>query len=139
MRKKTLPKLKKDLWKIFSEYIRRKDADEEGMTVCVSCGVKKHWKELQGGHFVPQSLGDALRFDEINVHVQCQACNVWNKERGMFGYARFMVKKYGEKVLEELHHRQKMGYKFSRSELEEMIEAYKEKLKNLEGEILGKH
>lgn len=39
--------LKSKLWKIISEYIRRKYADSEEIASCVTCGDSKHWKELQ--------------------------------------------------------------------------------------------
>lgn len=137
--KKALPKLKKELWKLVSEYIRRSQSDENGIGTCISCGSRKHWKMMDAGHFIPQSAGDALRFEEINIHIQCKVCNIWNKEMGKIGYANFMVKKYGKEVVDELDQRRRKIKKFTRPELEELIETYKEKLENLEGEILGKH
>ena len=47
----TISKLKKKLDKIFSEFIRRRNADHLGRVKCFTCGVEKHWKEQQAGHF----------------------------------------------------------------------------------------
>src|ERR1035441_6586744 len=66
---------KKKLDKVFSEYIRRRNADKNGMTNCYTCGVMKHWKELQCGHFAPRQY-TSLRYDERNCQTQCYACNM---------------------------------------------------------------
>ena len=42
-----ISKLKKKLDKVFSEYIRRRNADHLGFITCFTCGVKRHWKENQ--------------------------------------------------------------------------------------------
>lgn len=70
-RLKSLPQLKKHLWRLFSEYIRKRDADENGMVKCFTCTRFSHWKEMQAGHFVAQSLGLWTVFVEHNVHAQC--------------------------------------------------------------------
>jgi hypothetical protein len=75
-RKKTTSQLKKELDKLFSEYIRRKYANKEGQVSCYTCGKTKHWKEMQCGHFVSRSYL-ATRFLESNVHVQCAGCNIF--------------------------------------------------------------
>lgn len=55
------------VWKLMSEYIRTKDADEFGYNTCYTCGARKHWKELQCGHY----KHDKLDFDERNLKRQC--------------------------------------------------------------------
>lgn len=75
-KKPTITSLKKKLDGIFSQYIRQKYANEQGNCSCYTCGVKKHWKELQNGHFVSRSQL-ATRFDEDNVRPQCVGCNVF--------------------------------------------------------------
>ncbi len=35
--------------RIFSEYIRRRDSDENGIGRCISCGKMVHWKEADCG------------------------------------------------------------------------------------------
>lgn len=72
---KTVSSLKKDLDKIFSLFIRQREADLYGFTSCYTCGLRKHYKELQCGHFVPRQYL-ATRYDEVNCKVQCYACNM---------------------------------------------------------------
>ena len=71
----TISKLKKKLDKVFSEFIRRRNADHLGFINCFTCGVKKHWKEQQAGHFQSRSH-HSTRWDEVNVQVQCIKCNI---------------------------------------------------------------
>ena len=64
----------KKLDKVFSQYIRLKDADHAGYVSCFTCGMTKSWKELDAGHF--QSRGKyATRYHEENVKPQCKRCN----------------------------------------------------------------
>lgn len=59
---------------IFSKVIRLKNADERGLVSCYTCGIIKHWKEMQCGHFRPRKhLG--TRYEEKNCKVQCMNCN----------------------------------------------------------------
>tara|TARA_R100001594_G_scaffold142473_2_gene189417 strand:- start:993 stop:1370 length:378 start_codon:yes stop_codon:yes gene_type:complete len=64
----------KKLDKVFSQYIRLKDADHAGYVNCFTCGVSKNWREVDAGHF--QSRGKyATRWNEDNVKPQCKRCN----------------------------------------------------------------
>ena len=71
--KKTTAQKKKALWRVFSEFIRKRDKG-----ICFTCGatgLSKH--NYHAGHFVPRSVGGlALMFDEDNVHGQCYRCNM---------------------------------------------------------------
>src|SRR3990167_10155989 len=69
-------KLKKKAWKVFSEWVRRNGADENGFNACYTCGTKLHWKRLQAGHFISRTHLATL-FDEQNVKPQCFADNIW--------------------------------------------------------------
>ena len=57
MPKPTIKNLTKKLDTIFSEYIRRKDANKNGLVECFTCGVIKYWKGegMQCGHFISRS------------------------------------------------------------------------------------
>lgn len=76
MKKKTASKQKNDLDRLFSEYIRRKYSDQDGIAECYTCYVRKPWKEMQNGHFVSRSQL-ATRFLESNCRVQCVGCNIF--------------------------------------------------------------
>ena len=58
------------------------------MAVCVTCNVKKPWKELQAGHYEKRGKNQ-LRYDETNVHPQCVGCNVFQKGN-YTRYARYI-------------------------------------------------
>jgi hypothetical protein len=49
---KSISKLKKELDKWFSLYIRLRYATDEGMAQCYTCGKVDHYKKLQCGHFM---------------------------------------------------------------------------------------
>lgn len=68
---KKLSYYKKKLDKLYSEYIRRKDADKEGFNFCYTCGARHHWKKLQNGHYVRRSAGLSVYFLEENCRPQC--------------------------------------------------------------------
>ncbi len=129
MRKKTDAQLKKQLWKLFSEWIRRKDADENGIATCFTCGRRNHWKMMHAGHYIRASAGLATYFDEQNVHVQDYACNIW-RDGNSDEYALRLQKKYGENILNELNqrkHRIVKDFPFL-----EKIKEYENKLSQLE-------
>ena len=68
-------KLKDKAWSLFSRYIRIKYADSAGQCTCVTCGVVKHWKEMQAGHAV-SGRGGFVLFNEAIVRPQCYGCNM---------------------------------------------------------------
>lgn len=77
-KKKTVSQLKKEADRVFSIHIRLKYADDNGYASCYTCYAKKHYKELQNGHFVSRSHL-SLRYDERNCRPQCVGCNIWGK------------------------------------------------------------
>lgn len=54
----------------FNAYIRARDAGRP----CVSCG-RHHQGQIHAGHYLSTGARPELRFDESNVHGQCQPCN----------------------------------------------------------------
>lgn len=129
-RKPTLTRLKAKLWEEFSKYIRKKSADKNGYTKCVSCGKIAHWKDLQAGHFVPKSLSLSIYFYERNVHPQCYRCNICLNGH-LSSYALYLVHTYGAKILEELNKEKNKITKYTRNDYEELIQKYRQKFQNL--------
>ena len=128
-KKPSLRGLKAKCWKLFSEWIRRKDADEGGTTYCVTCRKPVFWKEAHAGHFVPGRTNAVLFHPEI-VHPQCQVCNIW-KGGAYHDYTLFMLDKYGREKVEEFLSLRRQVKKYTRSDLEELIQQYKERLASL--------
>lgn len=116
-------KAKKDCWDVFSKFIRQRDCG-----VCFTCGIRKHWKEMQAGHYVSRTHM-SLFLDEINVHCQCVGCNMF-KGGNMDEYALALKKKYGEDILEWLHGRKQEVKKYTVQDFLELKEKYKSCLKD---------
>ena len=129
--KKKRSTIKKRLWKVISEYIRRKHADDNGYVSCVTCGITKHWKEMQAGHFIPQAQGDACRYIEENIHPQDYRCNINLGGNGP-EYNAYMLEMYGQEKINELRRLSKTTVKLSISDLEELEAEYKALLNNLD-------
>jgi hypothetical protein len=126
----TISKLKKKLDKIFSEFIRKRNADHLGFITCFTCGVKKHWKEQQAGHFQSRSH-HSTRWDEVNVQVQCVKCNMF-RQGEQYKFGLYLDERYGKGTAEELENRAKTIVKINRVDYEEAITRYKQKIKDLD-------
>lgn len=124
---KSVSQLKKEADKYFSIYIRMRDADRYGFGKCITCGTKKHWKELQNGHFVKRSVS-LLRFDDENCNAQCSACNVW-KHGELYKYGKELDLKYGDGTADKLHAQRFTTHKFSAQELLDIVTESKENIK----------
>jgi len=125
----TISKLKKKLDVLFSHYIRRRNADHLGRVKCFTCGVEKHWKEQQAGHFQSRSH-DSTRWDEVNVQVQCVKCNMF-RQGEQYKFGLYLDDRFGDGTAEELENRAKTIVKLNRVDYEEAIERYKQKIKEL--------
>ena len=128
--KTTISKLKKELDKWFSLYIRLRDANEYGMVQCFTCGVVRHYKDgMQNGHFQSRKHM-ATRFDEENCQNQCVKCNMFSQGE-QFKFGLNLDAKYGEGTAEELEHLARTTLKISRVEYEQQIRYYKLIVENL--------
>lgn len=128
-RKLTRKSLVKKLDKVFSEYIRKRHADKNGIAVCYTCFKKAHWKELQCGHFVSRKQY-ATRWDETNCQVQCSGCNVFRYGE-QYKFGRYLDSNFGDGTADTLFQKGREIVKFANIDLEEMIEYYQEKLVEL--------
>lgn len=116
--------LKKKAWTEFSIFIRTQGASTAGMNRCVTCGVEKHWKELQAGHFIAGRLNSNL-FDERGCHPQCSLCNVVKAGNGP-RYYQYMLKIYGQDVIDELLQQNDTTRKWLPGELQSIAAKYRE-------------
>jgi len=126
-KRRSLSKVKKELWVIFSQYIRMRDCFETtGSTewgLCITCGKRYHFKMLQAGHFVA-GRHSANLFSEKGTHAQCYNCNI-NLKGNTLEYRRQIIKKYGDGVDGELEKEAREVRKYTIPELEETIQEYK--------------
>jgi hypothetical protein len=130
--KKTISKLKKELDKWFSLYIRLKDATKDGMVICITSKRLYHYKNIHAGHFISRRHL-ATRWCEKNVAPQSAADNLFGQgEQYKFGIE--LDAKYGEGTALELQEKSRQTVKISRAEYEDKISYYKLAVKNLKKE-----
>jgi len=121
----------KKLDKVFSEYIRRRDADMDGMVKCCTCNTKKHWKKMDAGHWIRRSKSLITKYHEKNCHAQCIPCNQF-REGNPEKYDRFIINKYGVEVFDELIELSNTETKWIQFEVDELTDVYKKKIKDLD-------
>lgn len=131
---KSLPKLKQLAQVVFNEYIRERDAAGASHFKCISCGQIKEVKYMDAGHYYNVGHYDGLRYDEDNAHGQCNYCNRF-LHGNLIEYGYNLLAKIGPERFVALRKRaenyKRVGYKFTRSEVQEIIEKYKQKIKEL--------
>ena len=115
MKKKTNAQLKKDLWKVFSRFIRIRDKG-----ICFTCGRQCEGKGYHAGHFIPRSVGGlSLYFNENNVNGQCYNCNI-NLSGNQWEYGQQL----GDKKVVELMELKGKYRKITDQEYIDLIEKY---------------
>lgn len=131
-KKKPLGKLEEKLWKVFSEFIRLRDADDNGWCRCCTCGLVRHWKHIDAGHYI--SRGHKYhKFNEKNVHAQCKGCNAF-KQGDAVRYREFLIDKYGLKIVEDMESSKSFPAGLDRWGIELKIQEYREKVKALKNQ-----
>ena len=121
-----------DLDIVFSQMIRLSYADEHGRVECYTCGVKKHWKQIQCGHFIPR-INMYTRFSEDNTKPQCVTCNE-QMEGNLKAFAEHLERDR-QGTVEMLQANARVVHHYDKDELKSMIgdcsRRVKELLKNI--------
>lgn len=113
----------KKLDSIFSQFIRLRNVDDDGITECFTCGKRDHWKKLQNGHFQSRRHY-STRWDETNCQVQCSGCNVFRfGEQYQFGLN--LNKLFKKNTSEKLLKKSRETVKYTDDELLLLINKYK--------------
>jgi hypothetical protein len=133
--KKTKQKAKQDLMtlsdylklaqQVFNKFIRLRDKGQ----VCISC-QKKPLKE-NAGHFYNANNHYNVRFNEDNVHLQCEHCNTY-LSGNLLEYRTNLINKIGNSEFLKLEDEARKTRKFTKDELKEIIVIYKKKIKQIE-------
>lgn len=123
---KTISKLKKDLDKVFSLYIRLRHASKDGIVKCFTCDKTAHYKKMHAGHFMSRKH-HATRWNEDNVQVQCPKCNLFGQGE-QYAFGKLLDIRIAEGKAEELQELSRTTVKYMRFEYEDMIKHYKEKV-----------
>ena len=130
--KKSISKLKKELDKWFSLYIRLRDATDEGMVQCFTSGRIYHYKQIHAGHFMSRK-SHSTRWCEMNVQPQSPKDNLFGQgEQYKFGLN--LDAKWGEGTSEELQYKAKQIVKFFREDYEDAISYYKDLVNKIKKE-----
>lgn len=109
---------------VFNKFIRMRDKDE----LCISC--KQIPKKVNAGHFYNANNHWNVRFDEDNVHVQCERCNSY-LSGNLIEYRQNLLTKIGLERFGQLEAKARVTRKFTKDELKELIKKYKKKVSEL--------
>ena len=115
--------------KVFSEYIRQRDADSYGRVKCCTCDTVAHWCEMDAGHYVSR-VHLATRWEEKNCHSQCISCNR-TKHGNMNVYDKYIIERYNLMTPRSLRMEARTVYKPMQHEIDEMVQEYREKIRQL--------
>lgn len=121
---KTVRQLEKEADKYFSLMIRQRDADRDDFCRCITCGVRKHWKEMDCGHFISRKH-KSTRYDPQNCAAQCKGCNIFSQGK-QFEFGLAIDRRYGQGTAEKLLLKSKMICKRNANTLINMIKEFKE-------------
>jgi hypothetical protein len=80
------------------------------------------------GHFFNANNHYSVRFDERNVHLQCEHCNTF-LSGNLIPYRENLIKKIGVQEFEDLSKIANETRKFNIQEVQELINIYKNKIK----------
>ena len=115
----------KDTQHAFNAWIRARDAGQP----CISCGTTAD-VQYCAGHYRTTAAAPELRFEPLNVHLQCNRnCNM-GKSGNLLGYRPRLIEKIGLESVEWLEgpHEPK---KYAVEELKAMTVGYRAKTREL--------
>ena len=115
----------KEAQTIFNKFVRLRDS---GLN-CISCN--KPPLKKNAGHYFSSGGHSNIRFDEDNVHLQCEHCNTF-LSGNLLNYQIEIQKKIGAQKLLELQERAHVTKKWTIDELKEIIKTYKAKVNELQ-------
>ena len=119
---KTRSEWMQDLQDVFNTFIRTRDKDKP----CISCGT--FTGKMNAGHYKSVGGSPELRFNELNVHKQCEYCNT-HLSANLIEYRIGLVKRIGVEQVEFLERKDHAPLKLTVDEIKEQIKVYREKIK----------
>lgn len=127
-------KLVKQLDKVFSQAIRLRATDEFGYGECFTCGSRKHWKEVDAGHFMSRAKM-RTRWHEDNVQFQCKRCNGFRGGE-QYKFAQELDALHGDGKAEELVRLSNETAKYGVNDLRMLISFWKLEFARIQSEKL---
>ena len=118
LKKKDYGGKKNDVAVAFQKYVRLAEADEYEMVICCTCGTRKHYKEMDAGHWQRRG-NEGVMFWKSNVHSQCKHCN--DHLSGNYGeYEKFIQANYSEDQIRLILESRKRDERYTLRELAEL-------------------
>jgi hypothetical protein len=123
--------LKKKLWAIFSQYIRKRNADPMSGYVATVDGEYVHWQYCDCGHLRHYSErnsllgGNELWYYENNFAPQSNQGNRLNKDDSSQKYMLWAIKTYGVEEVDKMFQMKQTYRLWTYQELEEKYHHYK--------------
>lgn len=122
----TVQELMKITQVAFNKFIRLRDKDKP----CISCLNDKP-KKVNAGHYYSSGGHKNLTFNEDNCHLQCEYCNTF-LHGNLISYRKNLIERIGLERVERLDKLAHETRKYTREELRELNEYYKQKIKELQ-------
>lgn len=131
-KKQTISKLKSDLWKVFSLYIKTKYSIDGEWVNCYTCGanIQIGTSNCQAGHWLPKGGYSYHYFNENNVRPQCNRCNRF-LDGNTAVFEQNLRKEIGDELVNEIYETRHLSEKRDRIWYLDKIEEYKLKLMEL--------
>lgn len=126
--------------KVFGDFIKLRDSNEQGIIICVGCGLPFHLKDkasdgssmVQVLHYIVRSVY-SLRFSEFNAACGCGICNLdmhlFPDGQATQNYRKKLVNTIGEMKVIQMEEARRSINKLTVEDLKEVIEKYKPKVK----------
>ena len=106
-------------------FIRARDAGNP----CISCG-RHHQGAWHAGHYRSTGAAPELRFEELNIHLQCAPCNT-HLSGNIVNYRPRLIEKIGIEQVEWVEGKHD-AKKYTKEELKAITKDYKAKEKALQ-------
>ena len=131
---KSLGKVVDEVSVLLQKLVRLKAADSSGYASCFTCGVRRHWKDLQGGHWIERGK-KATKIMEENIHPQCAGCNGFGMKfqtKIQDAYSQNMREFYGNDFCNQMLIDSNKPVKYLRSDMEDMKKDLSAQIRALE-------
>jgi len=122
---KSIVSLKRQAQRYFNKYIIKRDRISDTEFQCIACHKRYTIDKAQAGHFFGTKKYNWMRFNEDNCHIECIYCNAFNHESLINYTLSIQVKLKQERFLRLLEESYIKKPEFTRIQLEEIINKYK--------------
>lgn len=98
----------------------------------MSCGRKQHYKDMDGGHFIPKGASSYWSLRIENIHPQCKGCNGFGMRNGSAAqqYTIWMQDYYGSDFVKDMLKTKNNLLKLYKCDYEDMLKDLNEQIKH---------